>query len=108
MKKVNEDQMEVVKYLQGSKLSNYKIAQDTGITEMTIANYRKKKTLPTPANTKILLHFFKPDTPEQVSMSKDVFELIVSQQKTIQMQQELLNKYGKGGASGDATIADVV
>ena len=40
-------------------ISNYKIAKDTGLTEKTIGNYINKKTIPTFANTKILISYFE-------------------------------------------------
>lgn len=48
-------------YLSNSDLTNYRIAQDTGITEATIGNYRNKKTRPTLANAEILIKYFSKD-----------------------------------------------
>lgn len=54
-------QREVIRLLQKSKISNYKIGKETGITEATIGNYRKNKTKPTDANAKILIKYFAND-----------------------------------------------
>lgn len=48
----------VLKLLSECPLSNYKIAQDTGLTEATIGNYRNGKTKPVPSYAKILLQYF--------------------------------------------------
>lgn len=44
----------VVKLLKDSKLSSYKISQDTGISDETIQNYKKGKTKPKGVNLVIL------------------------------------------------------
>lgn len=43
--------------LKSSKLSNYKIAQDTGISDQTISNYRTGSTKPRGTNLKILAQY---------------------------------------------------
>lgn len=44
----------IINMLINSELSNYKISQDTGISDETIANYRKGKSKPRGANLAIL------------------------------------------------------
>lgn len=48
----------IIETLLKSPLTGYYIAQKTGLTEQTILNYRKKKTIPTNANAKLLEYFF--------------------------------------------------
>ena len=48
----------IIETLSKSPLTGYYIAQKTGLTEQTILNYRKKKTIPTNANAKLLEYFF--------------------------------------------------
>lgn len=48
---------EVLNKLINSELSNYKIAVDTGISDETIANYRKGKTKPKGSNLKTLAKY---------------------------------------------------
>jgi phage repressor protein C with HTH and peptisase S24 domain len=49
---------EALRLLMQSSESNYRIAQNTGITEATIGNYKNSKTKPTKANAMILLKYF--------------------------------------------------
>lgn len=48
-----------IKLLINSSLSNYRISLDTGISDETIANYRKGKSKPRGANLKILSEYLK-------------------------------------------------
>lgn len=48
---------QVVKLLKSSKLTSYKISQDTGISDQTIQNYRKGKTEPKGVNLVILAKY---------------------------------------------------
>lgn len=48
---------EVVKLLKLNTLSSYKIAQETGISDQTIQNYREGKTKPSGANLTILTKY---------------------------------------------------
>lgn len=48
---------DVIKLLKESELSSYKIAQDTGISDQTIQNYRDGKTKPKGANLKTLAKY---------------------------------------------------
>lgn len=57
----------ILKLLSESPLTGYYIAQNTGLTEQTILNYRKKKTIPTNANAKLLEYFFNSHNTEQTS-----------------------------------------
>lgn len=50
--------LNIVSRLIKSPLTSYYIAKKTGITEQSILNYRKKKTIPTQANAKLLEYFF--------------------------------------------------
>lgn len=50
---------EVLNKLINSDISNYKISQDTGISDETIANYRKGKSKPRGANLKILSQYLE-------------------------------------------------
>lgn len=61
----------IVDILKNSPLTSYKIAKDTGISEATIGNYRKGKTIPTMANAKILAEYFN-NTPKDLSISDDI------------------------------------
>lgn len=68
----------VLNDLKNSDLSSYKIAKDTGITEMTIGNYRNGKTKPTKANANMLLKYFSEikgeilPNPLQISLQKKI------------------------------------
>jgi len=53
--------------LYASDLSNYRVAQETGITEATIGNYRNRKTRPTLANAEILIKYFSKNDEEDSS-----------------------------------------
>lgn len=56
---MNDNQLnEIIEKIKDSKESNYRIAQETGITEATIGNYKNGKTKPTKANLKLLLKYF--------------------------------------------------
>lgn len=48
----------VIKCLIDSDLSNYRIAQDTGISDAAIGYYRKRKTKPSIGNIKVLANYF--------------------------------------------------
>jgi transcriptional regulator with XRE-family HTH domain len=58
MKKKQNLIKKALEILKQSGLTAYKIAQDTGIHETTISNYRTDKTTPTHANAKLLLYYF--------------------------------------------------
>jgi len=59
MNQLTENQIEkILEVLKQSNLSAYEIAKQTKITQATIGNYRKGKTIPTQANALILKHFF--------------------------------------------------
>lgn len=51
---MNEILSSTLKALKSSELSSYKIAQDTGISDQTIINYRNGATIPRGINLKIL------------------------------------------------------
>lgn len=48
----------IIKELINSELTHYKISADTGITAETISNYRRGKTKPSGANSKVLAKYF--------------------------------------------------
>ena len=48
-----------VEQLCKSELSNYKIAQETGFSDVVIGNWRKGKTRPSRANAVALLRYFQ-------------------------------------------------
>lgn len=50
---------EAIEKLCKSDLSNYKIAQDTGFSDVVIGNWRKGKTRPSRANAVALLRYFQ-------------------------------------------------
>lgn len=50
---------EAIEKLCKSDLSNYKIAQDTGLSDVVIGNWRKGKTRPSRANAVALLRYFQ-------------------------------------------------
>lgn len=56
---MNDNQAKkIVEKIKKTTDSNYKIAQETGITEATIGNYKNGKTMPTKANIQLLLKYF--------------------------------------------------
>lgn len=61
---MNEILSKTLNALKLSKLSNYKIAQDTGISDQTIANYRNGSTVPRGANLMILSKYLCIDAGE--------------------------------------------
>lgn len=65
MNQLTENQIEkILDALKQSNLSAYEISKQTKITQATIGNYRKGKTVPTQANALILKHFFNIDFAE--------------------------------------------
>ncbi|MDL2290374.1 LexA family transcriptional regulator [Paludibacteraceae bacterium OttesenSCG-928-F17] len=50
--------------LKDTKVSNYRIAKETGISESAIGRYKNEKSRPTLANAKILIQFFEGTLPE--------------------------------------------
>lgn len=55
---MNADILEkVINSLINSDISNYRISMDTGISDETIANYRKGKSKPRGANLKVLAKY---------------------------------------------------
>ncbi len=69
---------ELIEKLIESPFTSYYISQKTGITEQTIFNYRRKKTVPTQANAKLLGYFFRD-------------ELLNKIQKKIEKNEEIQN-----------------
>ena len=58
MRQLTENQIEkIIEALKNCEMSSYEIAQKTRITQATIGNYRKGKTIPTQANAIILKQF---------------------------------------------------
>ena len=57
----------IVETLQKSPLTGYYIAQKTGLTVQSIINYRKKTTVPTRANIKLLEYFFKDENNARIA-----------------------------------------
>lgn len=69
---------ELIKKLIESPFTSYYISRKTGITEQTIFNYRRKKTVPTQANAKLLEYFFRD-------------ELLIKSQKNTENNEETQN-----------------
>ncbi|OFY43959.1 MAG: hypothetical protein A2X18_07465 [Bacteroidetes bacterium GWF2_40_14] len=92
----------VLKYLMNSDLSNYKIMQDTGISDQTIANYKAGKTKPKGNSLKILANYLGISTINVVkehTQNKDIVErllsIIESQQRTIENQTTTIHDLTK-------------
>ena len=61
-KYLGDIQDEAIKFLASSSLSSYQICKDTGISEVSIGNYRKGIKRPNFANAKILAAYFEDST----------------------------------------------
>lgn len=59
--KKNEKMDRALELVQSSTLTKYKIAQDTGISETSIGNYKNGKKRPSFANAVILIRYFEGD-----------------------------------------------
>lgn len=88
-----EDRIQqAINLIQESKLSNYKIAQDTKISQATIGNYKNGKTRPTEANAEIIIKYFS--NP----ISKDeIIDEVKQLNQAIVMQVPLVNQYAYAG-----------
>lgn len=88
-----EDRIQqAINLIQESKLSNYKIAQDTKISQATIGNYKNCKTRPTEANAEIIIKYFS--NP----INKDeIIDEVKQLDQAIVMQVPLVNQYAYAG-----------
>lgn len=61
--------------LKEAKVSNYRIAKETGLSESAIGRYKNEKSRPTLANARILIQYFEGTLPEiAVNGAKPVSE----------------------------------
>lgn len=66
MTKLTDNQIEkIIEVLKNSSISAYEISKNTRISQATIGNYRKGRTIPTQANALILKSFFNIDFAEK-------------------------------------------
>jgi plasmid maintenance system antidote protein VapI len=81
-----------------SGVSNYKIAQDTKITDRTIGNYVNGNTKPTLANAYILIDYFNPSGESKkiialrLQHTKDIEELVKSKDSIIESLEKQINE----------------
>lgn len=91
-----------IKLLKESSLSSYKIAQDTGISDQTIINYRNGATLPRGNSLKILSKYLgidedtkKPaptvvDDGKFITMPREIWRVIEDQAASLRAKDESL------------------
>ena len=125
---------ERLKYtLENKGISPYKISVDTGVNQSTLSKILNNKTTkPQYSTLKVLAEYLQINSDwlikgegeplkknesndndikkDSVVMSREVFELITSQQETIKMQQDTINKLAgekDSNAAGIVSVADV-
>jgi transcriptional regulator with XRE-family HTH domain len=84
MCQLTDSQIEkIINILKESELTSYKISKETGITQATIGNYRRGKSIPTQANALILKRFFGIDFAEKpVNFSENQNSVVLGNNNT--------------------------
>lgn len=95
MQENNEIIEHAIKFLNDSKLSSYKIAQDTGITQASLGNWRNGKTKPTLANAKILVQYLSGKEQSDVALTTEE-ELADAKNKGLKLLPEIDFKFAAG------------
>lgn len=95
---------ETINALINSKLSSYKIAQDTGISDQTIINYRNGTTVPRGNNLKILSKYLGITKPqdtrepqseiggETITIPREVWKVIEDQAASLKTKDQQVNE----------------
>lgn len=85
----------ILQTLLKSDFTSYFIAQETGITEQSIINYRKNRTIPSKANAKLLEYFFNDKTVEKNNKnSKMISNSVIKNSNIVQDSNlETANKH---------------
>lgn len=99
---MDEIREKTLRALRNSKLTSYKIAKDTAISQPTINNYRENKTKANDTNINILAKYFGITTDDNVSiyannekinkLEEEKSEYSASLVRTISSQQRTIEK----------------
>lgn len=99
---MDEIRKKTLRALRNSKLTSYKIAKDTAISQPTINNYRENKTKANDTNINILAKYFGITTDDNVSiyannekinkLEEEKSEYSASLVRTISSQQRTIEK----------------
>ena len=92
--KLKEERIELaISLIKNAKLSNYKIALDTKISQATIGNYKNGKTRPTEANAEIIIKYFSNNNTEHYNTPNEA-EFVENRLTT---RVPLVNQYAYAG-----------